>query len=466
MGLPERKLGELDKKLESLTNEFVYWRDQSEAFKPLEKHHSQIRRVTLQLEGLQLGIRKELKAIGKKGNILSRVRKLELDILEVHRIWEFFRSKFVLRSVKWFAPYLMAADDLAAFTYIAAQDKFNYAAIPEEDLKAPPLVFFNGGSSPYTQPRSVGYAAEAVADEELRNVQSWEVLQSLPIPVIGIPWFQIQHLPDILVIGHEVGHDVEEDFRLTDTISDLLEQAMDKAHMDNDHREAWSSWIRESFADIYGNLSAGPAFVESLLDFLATDRTSMAKDQRKAPHWGIYPPDYLRIQLNLEVLEQQGFKPEATTLRKELKTTYGDHAMKEFKRDLEHIVDALISGTYPQFNNKSLRDVAKFDRSDHDNALTVRDQLLHGNAPTQTDIRTLLAGARLAYTKNPQKYKVKNAHKLILDAVPASRPDGVRAGAERKRTPEQAQAADDADRNAGERLFEILRGNAKARTNR
>src|SRR3989442_1047185 len=113
MGVPERKLGELYQKLDSLKEEFGYWRDRSEAAQSLQKHHTQIRRISLQLEGMQQGIRAELDALRQRQgrDILSAARKLELDILEVHRIWEFFRSKFVLRTVDWFNPYLIAADE-------------------------------------------------------------------------------------------------------------------------------------------------------------------------------------------------------------------------------------------------------------------------------------------------------------------------------------------------------------------
>ena len=32
-------------------------------------------------------------------------------ILDVHRIWEFFRSKLSQRYVDWFRPFLIAADE-------------------------------------------------------------------------------------------------------------------------------------------------------------------------------------------------------------------------------------------------------------------------------------------------------------------------------------------------------------------
>lgn len=81
---------------------------------------------------------------GEEGDILSQARELELDILEVHRIWEFFRSKLVLRSIDWFNPYLVAADEFAWACYEVAQKNLKEGHITKNERKEPPLVFFNG----------------------------------------------------------------------------------------------------------------------------------------------------------------------------------------------------------------------------------------------------------------------------------------------------------------------------------
>ena len=459
MSLSTRKLNELNHKLESLTNEFAYWRAKSQEHNPLQKHNSQIHRVTLQLDTLKGAISTELDELSKSADatVLSKVREVERDILEVHRIWEFFRSKFVLRGVDWFSPYLVAADELAASAYSAAQENYDYRKVSKEALKAPPLVFFNGGSSPYTMPQSMAYKAEVVPGEELQNVESWELLKDLPIPVIGIPWFQIKHLPDILVIAHEVGHDVEQDFQLTGTILGLLDAAMEKKNFPDDHRKAWRAWLRESFADLYGNCVAGPAFVGSLLDFLATDTTSTQQDVRKAPKWGIYPPDYLRLFMNIKALELQGFKTESGELELELKNTYATHAMTSFEDDTIHVVEAIIDGAYPEFNGKTLRQIVGFSKSDQENAVKNAERVLNGSEPSQTNIRSLLAAARLSYTKNSQLYKTKKVHDLILAAVPKTQLGGVRAERVKKMTPAEKAAADKFDVSAGEQLFEKLK---------
>jgi len=267
----------------------------------------------------------------------------------------------------------------------------------------------------------------------------------------------VQHLPDILVIAHEVGHDVEQDFQLTGTISALLEAAMKEKEFPDDHRKAWRAWLRECFADLYGNLVAGPAFVESLLDFLATDKIATKQDVRTARKWGAYPPDYLRVRMNIKALELQNFKTESARLSQDLTETYGTHAMMAFEDDAEHVVKAIVDGVYPEFNGKTLRGIIEFKRSDQDNAVADAERLMNGNAPAGTDIRSLLAAARLGYTTNPQRYREKNAHNLILNAVPGIQKAGVRAGDRPKLTDAEKAAADKFDMSAGEQLFQKLK---------
>ena len=52
--------------------------------------------------------------------LLAGAMDVELMILELHRIWEFFRAKFALRYVDWFAGHLAAADELAWRCYAPA----------------------------------------------------------------------------------------------------------------------------------------------------------------------------------------------------------------------------------------------------------------------------------------------------------------------------------------------------------
>jgi hypothetical protein len=448
MSIAGRKKVELAQKLASLEHEFRYWHDQSEARQLLEKNHTQIRRITNRLEGYreEIGGRLE-KADGAA--LLALCRELEINILTVHRLWGFFRDKLALRSVPPFQEYLFLADELAWACYEAAQRRVLATHVPAEEVKEPPLVFFSDSSSPFTSSRNSAYELEPVEDEELPPDEGRDDLKSLPVPVIGIPWFQIRHLPDALVIGHEVGHDVEDDFRLTERLSIVLDSAMEKAKLRDDHRDAWQGWLGEVFADVYGSLATGPAFVGTLIDFLATDPRQVAGEHLSPPDWGDYLPAHLRVLFNLEILIHQGFEKEARRLRDEWLETYPAHQMKEFEADLPIVARALLDGPYPELGNVSLAEVLAFTPAQHDEAARLAADLLNKIKLRSDDARLLLAAARLAYEKDPAKFAAVGPHQRIAKSM--ANKVGVRA--EKVRTGPTLAVLDAYDRAAGAKLY-------------
>ena len=72
------------------------------------------------------------------------------------------------------------------------------------------------------------------------------------------------HLPMAVVVAHEVGHAVEHDFWL----EAALTAAFAALAVPDERKVAWSAWREELFADAYGVLCCGPAYVQALMDFL------------------------------------------------------------------------------------------------------------------------------------------------------------------------------------------------------
>ncbi|HKP84356.1 MAG TPA: hypothetical protein VJT69_20235 [Pyrinomonadaceae bacterium] len=455
MDLAQRKKIELQQKLESLQSEFESWRDKSKAFQPLEKHYSQIHRVTLQLESLNTEIKSELDQLGTGSGVLTQARQLELAILESHRVWEFFRSKLSLRSIEWFNKYLIAADELAWECYSAAQNKLDPNYLAKEKVKEPPLVFFNGGSSPFTMPRDYAFEAEAVPGEAIKSEGMVRVLRALPIPVIGVPWFQIQHLPEMLVVAHEVGHDVESDFKLTADLKQALNKAMDAAKTDATHRPAWQAWLGEIFADVYGVLSCGPAFVQALIDFLATDPDQTTRAIRTAPKWGLYPTDYLRVLINIEALDETAFKNDRTRLRDQWTAIYAQHQMTDYEKDIPVVVKAIIDGPYRAFGGASLKDVISFSVMDQYNTNSDANRMAQGAGPAASNTRTLFAAAATIFARDPEQYGKLKLQQLILDHVNQIRTAGVRGS--QTTVGSQLGTLDDDDKAAGKTLFQMLK---------
>lgn len=450
MTVEQRKALELERKLDSLTSELREWREQSEASKPFEKHHSQLLRISSQLEGAQETIQKAVQNHVRAGTLLAACRALEVCILDLHSVWDFFRAKLALRAVPFYARYLVPADELAWKCYEPARSRAHSVSAQARQFKEPPLVFFDAESTPYARSRFNAYEAQ---DENRRrwavHAQLLPLIQSLPIPIIGVPWFQARHLSDTLLLAHEIGHVVEDDFGLTSTLQGLL----GKAGVPSERHTAWASWLGEVFADVYGCLALGPAFVGALMDFLAMEPRLIMEQRQDSSGWGYYPTDFLRILLGLRVLEVMGFQEKADTYRKDWFALYPRHAMgQEFEQDIPRVVDALLTGPIPELGNVSLREVLCFSAADQRNAALEVTRLLRAEKPSSSNVRVLLAAARLAYEQDPVTYARHNAETLVLQKIEKDRETGVRnspTGSGAK----EAKQLEAADREAGARLF-------------
>ena len=224
--LDDRRRAELRSKLSSVAAEFEHWRAASAKGELLRKHHSQIERTTRALAGLADRIEHDL-GDAQGESVLGRSQQIERAVLDLHRLWDYFRSKLALRFVVWFQQPLYAVDELAWACY----EPIQRAVAPElrDRLKEPPLTFFNGAWSPYAAGRGRAYAPEAVNGALLGLVSAHDAIRKLPIPVVGVPWYLAQHLPDSPVVCHEVGHTVEDDFGLEPEATAALETALEDA---------------------------------------------------------------------------------------------------------------------------------------------------------------------------------------------------------------------------------------------
>ena len=223
----------------------------------------------------------------------AEVREGSKTILGLFRIWEFLRSKLAQRREPNFRTQLWLADEFAWLCYKPIYDR---------GFKEPPLVFLNGGYSPFTLTRKTEFQAESVPQELIQDQKLIEAMASLPFPVIGVPWYQAQNVAELPVIGHELGHSVEADLDLEGD----LNEAIAKAVKDPDRRSCWLDWRSEVFADVYGSLACGPSFVSTLAEFLSAEDPDDTPDE--------YPPPAVRFEFNLAVLRSLDFPVEAEQL--------------------------------------------------------------------------------------------------------------------------------------------------------
>lgn len=386
----QRRLS-FEEKIANLERSFQVWELQSADGKPFRKNNRQLKAIFVVL-------RRMLASVEPLGSsqTLGGLRNAEKGLLAVHRIWEYFRSKLAQRLDPLLGKYLQFADELAWACYAPIQ-RLAFTDACDGRFKEPPLVHLNGGTSPFALARLERFSAEEVPGEPLDR--SWQsVTRSLPVSVIGVPWYQAERTFDALVIAHEVGHIVERDFDLERDINALLDDVALKEPGQESRRAAWKAWRSEVFADIFGCLSLGPSFVSNLLETIAVDDDYVRTEIQVDGDWGKYPTLFIRGLLNIAALDSLGFKVEAGNLKAEWRNLYRSHEMGTFESDVDQVVQVLLDGPYELWNG-SLR-AAMPTIEIHQGASHDVLRLQQGASPTSDDYRKLFAAARLAYERN------------------------------------------------------------------
>jgi hypothetical protein len=443
--LSELRIAARKRKLAGLETELVQWEKESSAGQPLRLNYSQIGRITGVIR--RLGKQIAAPAATPASSPPLTDRDLETTALELHRIWEFFRSKFAMRKVEWLRTYLDAMDDFALACYTPARD--SATAVATGGLREPPLVYFGGGWSPFAMPRDYPFEAERVPDEPVRNGAFIEALRKLPLPVVAIPWFQIAHLPDAVVIGHEVGHLVEDDLGLANTVQSIVGGAADPSR-----QTAWKAWAGEVFGDFYGQLATGPAFPGAIAEVLADLPEYVVKEKAVPGKWGDYPTTYLRMNMNVAMLRAQKFAAAADALAADWKAVYGPtHAMSPFDADVNLIASALCDTPIAELGGKRFPEVLSFAGLEEESKVAV-SRLEKRAMPNAGNVRALIAAARLFFVKKPEAYD-DDAQKRVLQAIALSFPPGVR---DRKRS----TAEEAADAALSTDLMTLLSGRARS----
>jgi hypothetical protein len=333
-----RRRAEIQAKLSSLETELAAWSTLTgQGTMGLGRHRSQVRALVHTLGGLLEHVKAAVDGAPADASLFDQVVAWEKDILAAHSIWEVFRSKLVLRQSEHFRASLAACDDLAWACYGPALTRFSPAA-----NKAPPLVFLSSTWSPFAQSRDSNFQNEIRAPDPqgtLRGEVFRQVLRRLPVPLVGLPWYQVVHVPGAILIAHEVGHLVEWDFALTDRIVAALEGS------GAEYTDYWVQWASEVFADLYGCLAMGPAYVGALMDLLTT-RVSAIQNARSQS--GRYPTRGMRVELMLTALSRNGFVEDSNRLRATWEAAYGKPADGDkVKEDVPLVVEAICGPHYP-----------------------------------------------------------------------------------------------------------------------
>lgn len=317
----------------ALTAEMNDWRKRSDDDLKWHRHHSQLIRLSATVAGLLGAARTILDGVVDDAAGWRALLQFERALLAANRIWDHFRSKYLIRLHPELGRMLRLADDFAWACYAPVQDA---CAVGRRE---PPLVYFSETWSPFAMARDRSFANEMrIADmgtaEILLDEAFEQTLARLPVPLVSLPWFQASHIPSMTIIAHEIGHVVSADFKL----GEALRLAIDAAEWKAD-TACWQRWREEVFADLFGVFVARDGFVGTLISLLATDRARIDSENGLG---GIYPPRGLRMEIVLAALHR--LDPASTDqLRRRWEGAYGNAArFTDHLEDIPHLLDLVM----------------------------------------------------------------------------------------------------------------------------
>jgi hypothetical protein len=404
--LAARKNVELQEKLASLQSDFAAWSALAESENAtLRLHKSQIEKLTRTLGRLASDFKHALPAAVpsevEDETFLGQARNVENMILALLSIWAFFRKKLAQRLEPGFGRFLDAADELAWTCYEPALMAAGIAATE------PPLVFLNGARSPFMVARDDAYVPEDLPPRFLALDDFRGIVSHLPVPVIGLPWAQVGHLPDILTVAHEAGHVVEDDLNLADELDGVI-----KGLVSESRREQWLDWRGEIFADLWACAALGPAFVSTLCDFLAADPLRSAEEDGGQKS---YPPPDLRVWLNLEALRLADFEPKTAGPLQTLTALWPTAAAQD-ETEAAAVVHGLLKTSLAGLGNKCVHDIfGPFRPNDFGTAEEAFYALKGGQLDLRTrNVRVIFAGVRQGYDENPGNWRGSGIAERLL----------------------------------------------------
>jgi hypothetical protein len=408
-----------EQRLAALKDDVKYWRRLTETNNDFRRHSRQVAAFSKILEQLWALVDPGKTPVGDGADARERSRV----ILGLFRIWQFLRGKLVQRTDPSFRQFLWLADEYAWLCY---KPLYDYG------LKEPPLVFLNGGYSPFTLTREEGFEGEYVPHELLQSQTLLDAMASLPFPVIGVPWYQLHDFAELPVIGHEVGHSVEADLKL----DGLIRQAISGAVQEGPRQAKWSSWSSELFADVYGCMGCGPAFVSALASFLSVERMDAGRSE--------YPPPALRFHFNLDILRIIYGDAVVPALAAKWKNTYIlDGEWIAFLDDTRKIAEAILD--LPLANNGKVRSLIPFEQDSRFVSELVAKVISRNSLPSGMPLRALLAAYRLAFDRlmddtgvnkiGAELAKLKPLQLAMMNALkPDTRSGEITRTAEQRRT--------------------------------
>ena len=406
----------------ALARELDRWQNRTVEESVFRVHRSQIIRICRALDSARdrLGLPDaDENIVGEASTLLRELgaRREHLHIL--HLLWNFFRHKLLQRNQPEFQTFLRAADDMAWACY----EPF-VAALTESAaaLKEPPLTFLSLEPAPFAQARKSSFLPPGLSSLNQRRL--YACLRRMPVPLIGLPWLNVGHLPDLVLVAHEVAHIVADDLELAREFEPLLASV---TTIPDSRKSHWQSWLDEVFADVVGVLGGGTGFGFGLLRALAGDISTII-DEPADPR-GTYPPKRVRMAVVRQTAQHLQLSTDFATAWED---AYGP-SNSPFEADIEPLVSALLTHKFARVGSRALPDLHKPPAQTRVDRYI--DMLIEEDSPGPPladhleDFRAAIVASAMAHSMQPEVWKEGDAdgpYARLLRHIETTREDGYR----------------------------------------
>lgn len=231
------------------------------------------------------------------GRVYRGCREVEVRLAWLERVWGYFRRKFDQREgvegerSGRVREVLLAADEVVWSCYAAA------FVSRKRSVPTAPLPYLEPLYTPNAQPRT-RRPPELEADVDQPFMKA--CLESLPIPVLGLPWACVEEPWWLVLLAHEVGHHVQHDGGAgSEWVTRFAEQ------LEQTGGDVWFARGEEVFADFYSVLCCGTAPIRALVEFVLDETGAFHRSARAQ-----YPSARVRLALMLAWARRLGLSVE------------------------------------------------------------------------------------------------------------------------------------------------------------
>ena len=315
--------------------------------------------------------------------LLERKEAVANRVLYVEGLWDFFFDLFVQR-LSGFGERLRAVDRIGANCY---EDLYVGMGTAKPTPALLPFSYASSGFSPATFRRGVPIA-------RLRKHPN-------PFPLVMLPQHRLENVWAMSSVLHEISHNVQADLGLWDVIPErIFARLTGEAKLAEPVARVWARWHKETTADVLALLFGGPAAVESLMDVVGRAPASTFAFSPLSVH----PTPYLRVPLNLVLLERLGFTKLAGDLRRVWARLYPavppgsfpPAMLRSFETAARLTIDTIAFQPYPQLGGKALAQILQFGPAQQAMIAETARRLGAGEDPGTVPPRFLIGAARHA----------------------------------------------------------------------